>query len=264
MRRIVIFPIIAALLLLAGCQALPTNAPKPTDPASQTASVAVSPPLPESSETGTEVSQASGQPEQSPAGGEPEESAEPPVAPFGSALDGMPAVTQAGGTAVDVAPAEFSGGALSSSDDAAFSESTALRADFDGDGRKDVLDVSFDEDYPPSNEMNCPVTVTLTVAGASAEYENTWNDGVSVGIADFDTGDPYLDIYITAYGTDVSATVVIYRYDGSAIREYLRLSLQDTSFLYDAQGHITYIGVYGELFGLLVADCATGDIRETD
>jgi hypothetical protein len=166
----------------------------------------------------------------------------------------------------DVAPRESDGGYLSSEDDDVFDDSTALRADFDGNGSKDVLDATFNFDYPPSDEMNYPVKITMSIGGSAAEYENTWNDGVFMTVADFDTTDKYLDIYIIAMGTDVSARVATFRYDGKTLYEYLNFDIAaDTAFQYDTQGHIYYLGEYDGNFGVkLYIDYPTGDIYTID
>ncbi len=113
--------------------------------------------------------------------------------------------------------------------------------------------------------MNLPVTVTMTVGGTSVEYEDTWNGGVYVGIADFDSSDPYLEIYLVSYGTDVSAYVVLYRYAGFEIYQYLQFQMLDISFFYDTQGYIYYIGEYQGYYDVsLFIDYNTGDIYTID
>jgi hypothetical protein len=151
-------------------------------------------------------------------------------------------------------------------DDVFFYESTALRADYNLDGTKDTLYVDFDYDYPESDEYSFPVTITLTIGDLSAQYENTWNDGVSLSIADFDTSDDYLDIYIISVGTDMSAHVSVYSYDGVELYEYLSFDIiEDTTFYYDMSGYLYFKGEYEGEFGIpIMVDYNTGDVYTID
>jgi hypothetical protein len=158
------------------------------------------------------------------------------------------------------------GESLSSNDDIVYTENTSVRADYDGNGTQEVLTIEYSYDYPQSDDMNFPVTITLTIGESSVVYENTWNDGVAVGIADFYVSDPELDIYIISLGTDVSAAVTTYWYDGSVIGEFSRFDIiEDTSFWYDTQGTVYYKGEYEGDYGVMVAmDYYEGNINKVD
>ncbi len=151
---------------------------------------------------------------------------------------------------------------LSSTEDLLYTDNVSVRADYDGNGTEEILDIDFSYDYPQSDDMNFPVMVTLTIDGNSIIYENTWNDGVAVGIADFDSNDAELDIYIISLGTDVSAYVQTYWYDGASIEAFTWFEIiEETAFWYDTQGYIYYRGVYEEAYGVMVMlDFYTGDL----
>ena len=60
-------------------------------------------------------------------------------------------------------------------------------------------------------------------------------------ILDFDTADAFLDICVFAYGTDVSVSVYVFRYDGGKVIHYHTFNVgDDTSFTYDSKGMVYY------------------------
>lgn len=169
-------------------------------------------------------------------------------------------------TVQDVQIQVYNDESLSSRDDVVFTDNTSVRADYDGDGTKDILDIEFSYDYPQSDEMNFPVKITLTIDGSSVVYEDTWNDGVCVGITDFDISDPELDIYILSLGTDVSAGVTTYWYDGQNVQAFTSFEIiEDTMFWYDTQGYIYYRGQYEDVYGVMVGlNFYTGEVFTVD
>lgn len=149
----------------------------------------------------------------------------------------------------------------SSEEDYAFTDDVSVDIDLDGDGTVDTINIDFNTNYP-EDEGNKPVDITFTIGSLSVSYENLWNDGVYVAFAEFDYNDPYLDIYIHASGTDVSANISTYRYDGSKLYNYLEFGVfEDSMFYYDTAGYIYYLGAYDQNYGVaLFIDYKTGDI----
>lgn len=249
MRKYALFFMIAALFLFSGCNLIQNLVSNNKPPAS---SNATSEPKPSSSAKPSPSVKPSPEEE-----GPPVQSAEGGGHLFGgsnaysSSGETAPA---AGNSAVQDAQLQaYNEQSISSTDDVVYTENASVRADYDGNGTKEILEIDFSYDYPKSDEMNFPVMITLTIGDSSKVYENTWNDGVAVGIADFDTSDAELDIYIISLGTDVSAFVQTYWYDGSDLDEYTWFDIiEDTAFWYDTQGYIYYRGQYEDAYGVMV------------
>jgi len=155
---------------------------------------------------------------------------------------------------------------LSSKDDVIYTASTSLRADYNGDGKQDILKLNFSHDYPQSDDTNYPVKITMTIGKSSVIYEDLWNDGVSVCVTDFDTSDPELDIYVISLGTDLSATVTTYWYDGKTLEKFTSFDIEeDTAFSYDTNGYLYYKGEYEGEYGVMVAlNFYTGKVSTVD
>jgi hypothetical protein len=135
-------------------------------------------------------------------------------------------------------------------------EHREVRRDFDGDGAEEtlVIDVSLIDDP----DGNGPKRIVFTVNGVELVYENTWNDGITIDITDFDERDRYLDIYLYASGTDIVGRGTVYRYDGERITEIAYFCVVTNAICTDGQGHIYHINEGGENYELLEYDIATG------
>ena len=81
----------------------------------------------------------------------------------------------------------------------------------------------------------------VIVVGSSEEiFESAWNDGVSLKITDFNTDDPYFDIYIFQSGTDIDGSFHIYKCDGHELYVYQGFLIQGTQITYDTNGTIYF------------------------
>ncbi len=89
-------------------------------------------------------------------------------------------------------------------------------------------------------EGNNPQKVLIKAGDCKENFESEWNDGLIIGIVDFDKKDNYIDIFITESGTDVSGTTYIYRYDGKLILKYCEIYQSFLEIYYDENGMIYF------------------------
>jgi hypothetical protein len=126
-------------------------------------------------------------------------------------------------------------------------------ADFDGDGKEDTFTINVSRDWLGADDedsnYNKPVRVIVKIRDAEVVYEDYWNDGVKMAIADFDSEDKFVEFYIYSSGTDVSGDVKIYRYDGEKIVCIARIGSDYGLPVYDGKGKIyTFSGWFGDEF----------------
>jgi hypothetical protein len=93
---------------------------------------------------------------------------------------------------------------------------------------------------------NNPVRLKLKLQNSEFTFENLWNDGVFVNVADFDESDNYLDIPISVNGTDVSCTTTIYRYDGTKFSKYCEIEHLSEEIKYDGKGKLYFWNGLGD------------------
>lgn len=126
-----------------------------------------------------------------------------------------------------------------SKDDTDYSQNGKAVIKLRGIPGKQTLYVT-EESLEASDERNCPVRVVLSVGKSKISFESLWNDGIRVGMADFDKNDRYVDIYITELGTDIGASTHIYRFNGSVLCQYGMFDHLFKDFCYDGRGRIFY------------------------
>jgi len=129
----------------------------------------------------------------------------------------------------------------SSEDDIDYLNSAPISMDFNGDGIEETLSLEI-SDLPEKESTNKPIRIKMMIAESEFTYESGWNDGVSLHITDFNSKDSFIDIYIVSYGTDVSANVDIFRYDGTQVIQYAQFYMEEVLFAYDAIGKIFFKG----------------------
>ena len=88
----------------------------------------------------------------------------------------------------------------------------------------------------------------MTIDGSEGILESTWNDGVFLYCADFNTEDRYLDLYYFRSNTDASGSVYIYRYDGRDVSLYTSFGIEGTRFAYDGAGTVYFETCPADLF----------------
>lgn len=91
-----------------------------------------------------------------------------------------------------------------------------------------------------TDEGNNPKKVTITAGKSKVFFESMWNDGLTIGVVDFDKTDRFTDIFITESGTDVAGVTYIYRYDGNTISEYCTIEQSILKIYYDENGIIYF------------------------
>lgn len=91
-----------------------------------------------------------------------------------------------------------------------------------------------------TDEGNRPQKVTITAGKCKVFFESMWNDGLTIGVVDFDKTDRITDIFITSSGTDVSGITYFYRYDGNTISEYCTIEQSILKIYYDENGIIYF------------------------
>lgn len=91
-----------------------------------------------------------------------------------------------------------------------------------------------------NDEGNEPKKITITAGKCKEVFESLWNDGITIGVVDFDKYDNCIDIFITASGTDLSGMTYLYRYDGNTILEYCTIEQSILTIYYDENGVIYF------------------------
>lgn len=117
--------------------------------------------------------------------------------------------------------------------------------DFSGNGEYDIslngetykLNV-IRENLEDSDERNKPTRITMKIRDSKIVFEDLWNDGITVKVADLDNTDGNIDIYVTSSGTDIECQTTIYKFDGDKMFEYDRFYHNLSNFLYDGRGNI--------------------------
>lgn len=130
-------------------------------------------------------------------------------------------------------------GIRNSKDDADYGQNGKAVIKLAGISRIQTLYVT-QEALEESDDRNRPVRVGLSVGKSKITFESLWNDGIRVGVADFDKSDQYIDIYLTELGTDIVAATHIYRFNGSVLCQYGTFEHLFKDFCYDGQGRIFY------------------------
>ena len=139
---------------------------------------------------------------------------------------------------------------ISDNDEACIKNNILLKSqltlDFDGDGRKETLNLTVSTDFVNRKVIDCnkPVRIKMTIGSSQEVFESTWNDGVDLRIADFDARDSYLDIYMYISGTDIDGYFKIFRYNGLKFSAYTGFGAQNPHLTYDGNGKIYFLEKY--------------------
>lgn len=91
-----------------------------------------------------------------------------------------------------------------------------------------------------NEEGNEPKKITITAGKTKEVFESLWNDGIIIGVVDFDNHDKYMDIFLSISGTDLSGTTNFYRYDGNTIVKYFTIEQSILTIYYDEKGIIYF------------------------
>lgn len=97
------------------------------------------------------------------------------------------------------------------------------------------------EEIETTEDSNYPKRVYLKNNAKEIVFSSYWNDGITIGFADFNTNDEYKDVYITELGTDVSFDTYIYRYNGDELFEYAKFTHYIQEFLFNNSGDIYFL-----------------------
>lgn len=109
-----------------------------------------------------------------------------------------------------------------------------------GNSEKYTLIVTKEEQKGQHESENEPKKINLEIKGQRISFDNNFNEGIIVAVADFDKADRDVDIYILERTLDICRIMHIYKFDGRSLQKHAEFTMYGELFKYDEEGNIYY------------------------